>query len=863
MRYFEEGPDGTRREVLQDNDEETLKETLASFRNLENQSGISPETLMEALEGSTNLLDPPGYLDYAGDVLNVGSKALAELDLQNKQLQVQIQLLKDKSASSDISPQTLLSLFKPIATSGTTSLPPNLASTDVASLSLPQEEPVFNNVALASVKRKRYASCEGALPSTTPLILHQKFPSGYRHKIKHMLESLVAASLPSRGRKPGKNNTRQYSVVARLWRDYLLCRPALMSLPQEVPQHFWTKLWNVFASSARNLDRMVHLKTLGDDMLKVGIDLVPSERFLHIESTFIHGNQVEAIRDWKALGRFRWNDTSLIREYHELGVRMFCITNQIDKALESAESIFRSSHDPTSYRILIPIITACLSKDDRRDIGRAWALYEQLRLGLGKVIGMEDYDTVTSLFLEANQPDLALRIFTDMMLTGNTSKIAIHTLNTTNQDSAVEIRELISHDAEYPRLKWKDSRALAKLPSEFNNRHFFGSWTKKLIGAGELDSVKKVFDLMQERGIRPSPIHMNGLIGAWLRNGTEKSQIMAEELAWKMIQARVDFVRERDRLPAHNSLFRAIYTSDKPDNKPVLHTPLATMETFTILIQQYRRRQKSELFGELFDALEQTRIPIDTKFMNELLWIDTKGHHKGWVWQTYQSLMNSKAAAPDFTTYAILWQNMKKQEDPVIGKKVTTPSQNYPDVRNLFADMVVRTKKLKEKEVMPRELYDLIVQCLSYSQNLTATAVALRALQKHFNMVPNVQTARTIVLQLARLGLVVPHGGDRRILGYSTAQERIAEVTKVMGLLKQRRIETIKDQGAIYQDLGENGKEEESLTLLLELLQYAHDSRKAFSEPNFQKAVTGVAKMMLVPDCGQWETMPYVFVQTL
>lgn len=836
-----------------------MKETLSSFRNLENQSGISPETLMEALEGSTNVLDPPGYLDYAGNDLKIGSKALEELEMRNQQLQGQIQLLKSKSASSDISPETLLSLFKPIMISGATSLQPESASANVATSSqFPPERPVSNDGALASVERKRFATDKDVSLSTRPLILHHKFPSGYRQKITHMLDSLVAASSPPRGRKPGKNNSRQYSVVARLWKDYLLCRPALMSLPEEVPKVFWTKLWKAFASSARNLDRMVHLKTLGDDMLKAGIELMPSERFLHIESTFIHGDQVEAIRDWKALERARWNDTSLIRDYHELGVRMFCITRQIDQALRSAELIFQESHDPTNYRILIPIITACLSEGERRDVGKAWALYERLRLGLGDVIGMEDYDAVTSLFLEANQPDLALRVFTDMMLTGVTSNIAIRNPNTSNGDSSVDA--LISRGLENPRLNWKDSRALAKLPSQFNNRHFFGSWTKKLIGAGELDSVKKVFDLMQERGIRPSPIHMNGLIGAWLRDGTEKSQIMAEELAWKMIQARVDFVRERDRLPAHNSLVRAVHTSAKPDNKPVVHTPLATMETFTILIQQYRRRQKKELFGELFDALEQTRIPIDTKFMNELLWIDTKGHHKGWVWQTYQSLMNSKAAAPDFTTYAILWQNMKKQEDPVIGKKITTYPTNYPDVRNLFADMVVRTTKIREKGKMPRDLYDLIVQCFSYSQNLTATAVALQALQKHFEMVPNVQTARTIVLQLARLGLVVPHGGDRRILGYSTAQERIAEVTKVMGLLKQRRIEALKDQGVIYQDLEDKGKEEASLTLLLELLQYAHDSRKAPLEPNFQTAITGAAKMMLVPDCGQWGTTPYISI---
>jgi hypothetical protein len=340
---------------------------------------------------------------------------------------------------------------------------------------------------------------------------------------------------------------------------------------------------------------------------------------------------------------------------------------------------------------------------------------------------------------------------------------------------------------------------------------------------------------------------MNGLIGAWLREGTESYRIKAENLAWKMIQARLEFVRERD-LDSFKFPLRSVKSYGKNGNHRPNQTPLATMETFTILLQNYRRRRKYQEFMGLFDAVTESKLPVDTRFINELLWIDSKAaNNRNWVWQTYKSLMGSNATSPDFVTYTILWQNMKKQEDPVTGKRMRSSPDQFTTCRLLFKDMVERTHALKIKQPMPADLYDLIILCFCYAKDIPGTAIALRTLQQEFHLYPNVKTAQVLIGALARSDVFIQMDERRRQPVHVSARQRIANVTRIFGSLKDQRNDGLRDQGLSPDELVADVKQEEGLGLLLDLLHLAYRTQGTVGttrNPEWKDAIIDAAKGM-------------------
>jgi pentatricopeptide repeat protein len=449
---------------------------------------------------------------------------------------------------------------------------------------------------------------------------------------------------------------------------------------------------------------MAHINYLGGDMLEVGIPLQVPQQLLYIEACFLEGDRSIAIGMWEEARESMGNDKNVLRDYWKIGIQMFCQDGQVERALQAAGAFLSNTDEATDFRILMPIIKAYLDRDTDAGKQRAWALYIRLRVILGSEMNMDDYDAITSIFLTADQPDLALGAFKDMMLTGN--KAAAEQDSTALYRKATGIKgglDLVTIDR--GELKWEDSHTLATLPSEFNNKYFFGKWIKKLIGEEELDAAKKVLDLMIDRGICPDAKHMNGLIGALYRTGTVRNQTLAEDIAWKMIAARIQFVQQRDLQSQLNEPLRAVKVGGKKGQKTLFLTPNATMETFSILIQQYRRRQKQDRLVDLFGTLKRAQIAPNTFFMNQLIMVDTKSHQSQWAWDTYLSLTQTHGVYPDFDTFEFLWHLMKKTADPV-SKGSQKP---FATCRALFAEMVKWASDLITKGKMSPELYDEII----------------------------------------------------------------------------------------------------------------------------------------------------------
>lgn len=643
------------------------------------------------------------------------------------------------------------------------------------------------------------------------------------------------------------------SAAKDVWKEYLRCQNAIRSSPGAVPPGVWDTLWNKFdAQSGSNLDRMRRIKTLGEDMSSADIQLSPAQTLLYIESIYVAGDRNIALREWEA-ARYLERDQVQFKLYCELGIRIYCQAGNIPQAVRIADKCLHNSDDPTRFRILLPVMQACLESNDDRSVQRAWALYMRMKFIFGPQLTMEDYDAVVSMFMNANEPDLALGVFKDMMLTGD--------LSVDEQDSmsiykkVVGVDQLDSIDIEDRELDWEHSHVLINLPAKFKNKFFFGSWIRKLISEGKLDAARQVFELMQVRGVKPDSRHMNGLIGAWFRQGTEKHRVLAEEMAWRMIQARLDFIKSRN--PAYNmqTPLRAVKTFEPQDNKSLSLVPSATIETFSILLEQYRRRQRPEPVTHLYDALRSARIRPSTFFLNNLLHCDLRSDHPNAAWRTYKSLTQYAGVRPDIDTYEILWNFMKRALLPIKTHSIhgIRKWESVTSCRQLFADMMTRGFK----ESLPRDLYNLIIRSFTLDSDQVGTAVALRALQRHFGMYPDEETTRIIVRNLAPIGLIDQFGNkpSKFSMRAPALKGRIANVTRLLETFMNQRIEVLSQQGIIFNALDGDAKAEEMLLLLSDLLRYVAQAKLAAGvEHNWDAVLASetAAEKMGVPECVPW-----------
>ncbi|KAG9229667.1 putative pentatricopeptide repeat-containing protein, mitochondrial [Amylocarpus encephaloides] len=668
----------------------------------------------------------------------------------------------------------------------------------------------------------------------------KQFPKPYRLKISNLQTQITTAA------NDQKSNHRN-----AIWRLYLLCRSALLSQPKKVPLGFWSGLWIVFSKhdDTDPLDRMAHIKYIGDDLCKVGVRMDANQALLYLESLMFQGELDHAVELWTSIQPQMEKDGRSKYEHIELGVKLFCQRQQIDRALEIAESVLRDKVEPSTHRLLIPIMRCCLALSTPDTMQIAWAIYLRLRVNLGSEIQMVDYDTMILSFLEAERPDMALAAFKDMMLKPGMSK----SLDST---STYGISAAFGSSNEENLTKFNTH---ITLPPEFNNKFFFGSWLKKLIGEGELSAALRVNNFMIERGICPDAKHVNGIIGALYRDGTSKSVAFAEELAWRMINRRLEFVKTRNA--KYNwkvtGPLRVVESEDKLSHKNVALSPMATVETFCVLIQQYRRRQQHQAMVDLLAMMQPAEVKPNTFLMNEVLSLDKQSHDFDRAWDFYIRQTTTGGVRPDFETFGILWRHLCQMTIIRGHLKKSLFESSRRSARPLFAQLMKHKDRLPKVEPFPRDLYNSILHGFSLSEDTVGTAVALNALQEHFGMAPTEETARTIILQLARLGQTDAIGRKARRLGLKekSTQARIARVTAVLQELKRSRDEALFEQGVNFQDLTEKDRLGEAVLVLSNLLRNAFETmielekRKIATAPEVSKRTS---EAMGVPDCSPW-----------
>ncbi|KAI9813070.1 MAG: hypothetical protein M1827_004290 [Pycnora praestabilis] len=637
------------------------------------------------------------------------------------------------------------------------------------------------------------------------VVVRVPLPTQYQPYLDRLNRSLQQAA----------SNTSDPQLRRELWKWYSRCKQNLPPFLHQIPDKAWNVLWETqYQISASNSDRAAHLKVLSDDIISSGRELVGTQKLARIESMFLEGEHQMALSAWEAHKESLGSDESTMENFWCAGVRMYASEGNAQRAQEIAHNLL-SSRGGKNARILIPLIAAWSKKGSETDLQNAWSLYITLRERLGPNINMTDYDIISKTFLSVGAKQLALAVFKDMMLTGQASA----------EDSAALYKQSLGlvGDLQACSVGALDTNkvsieALTILPREFQNKFFYGSWIKKLLGEGEPDAAALVVELMYERGVRPDPKHLNGIIGAWLRVGTTQSREKAEGMGWAMIQERMDFAwrrrmkRRGDDTPAKPS----VSTSDEGIRVPRYLqrvVPPATIETFSVLVLYYLRREKYAHVRHLQNLLRPAEIRPNAYFMNHLLYAELRSRGYQKAWDKFTQMADS--VRPDMETFACLWDCMKVH----VSSPKNNHQQGFPGPRSLYRDMstwyskmLPRDRKVA-KEDFTKEMYDQIVRCFGLSDDMEGTLVAMHAMEESFSIYPDEGTARMVVLQVSRLGLAAVDPRRRR-RSNTNSKENLGKANKVLEGLAQRRRKVLLERGIDLKKFDEIVKAHECLNLL-------------------------------------------------
>ncbi|KAI9862666.1 MAG: hypothetical protein M1830_006162, partial [Pleopsidium flavum] len=367
--------------------------------------------------------------------------------------------------------------------------------------------------------------------------------------------------------------------------------------------------------------------------------------------------------------------------------------------------------------------------------------------------------------------------------------------------------------------------ALTALPRRFQNKFFYGSWLKRLLGMNEIDAAAMVVELMYERGVKPDPKHLNGIIGAWLRIGDAESRNKAERMGWAMIQERLDLVRRRHMEGGNKGMSAELSVKDfeGPQVPAFLQRTVspATIETFSLLVLYYSRRTKYVQVQHLTKLLAMAEIPPNTYFMNHLLYSELRKQDHVTAWTSFMHIR--KSAGADLESFACLWDCEKQRVDT---SRVHSLGF-FPNPRRLFEAMMSWHSKASSRERsmaredFTKELYDQIIRCFSLSKDFEGTLVAMHVMRQSFGMYPDQDTARMIALHTSRLQsseLGVRRARRSRMAGSPNSKAAVAKVTKILELLTERRLKALADRGMKFEDLDREQQADEQLYLMSELL---------------------------------------------
>ncbi|TGJ86919.1 hypothetical protein E0Z10_g1828 [Xylaria hypoxylon] len=478
--------------------------------------------------------------------------------------------------------------------------------------------------------------------------------------------------------------------IQGLWKAYSAARATMSERWHTVPTSTWEVLWRILSAEYTfNTNRMSHIYTLAKDMQQSGVALRPEQQILALEAIFIDGWENEAIENHRRHVSTLGANPETFVSFWQLGLQMYCRVGDLERAERVASTILQSPHE-TDPRFVQPLIKLCAETPTAVETG--FQLYRDLRASLGDSMTIEDYDTIISYFLASGNTEYALFIFVDMMKSGSI-----------------------------------DLLGAGQYPPSVANPFFFGKWLKRLIGMGDLEGAFNVLRFMKSQGITPRAIQVNGLIGAWLRSGAADNTKKAEDVAWVMINTRLQFVelrRRRSNLSGIN-----LYSSGDG-------WPRANLETFSLLAENYKERSLTAKIGPLWQSFQEAEIAPDSFMLNQLLLSFLQDGKGETVLPMYQEMVKRFNLKPDSHTFMALWQALPANRFArILPKDFSTEVSR---TRALFAEMMKHASIFKSKDGMEIDIFLArnILHSFRKIQDHAGLLLAYRALRRILNYNP-------------------------------------------------------------------------------------------------------------------------------
>ncbi|OCT54109.1 pentatricopeptide repeat protein [Cladophialophora carrionii] len=604
-----------------------------------------------------------------------------------------------------------------------------------------------------------------------------------------------------------KDDDKEYFA---LWKWYLRCQQHVSNFALIIPEDVWHFLWK---SQSTRFYRPKHLAMLGKDMVKADVSLEDKEWVEYIDALQATGDIAAAAETWEAQRPRLGTNPELAELFWVAGIGLYV---QLGKPQKAQRLAFECYEHTTMIKpeLLVMVISAWAKSQHPQADVKTWYCYLEL---CRKLEACEDEKTrldilgrVSSVLLEAGRPRLALAVFKDMFLLTATAP----------QNSWMIFRDFGKavtdvHPFNEDLVSQIGLSALASFPQRFANKYFFTAWIKWLLGQGLTDDAALVVELMYERGIKPDAGPLNGLIAAWIRQGSPRDRQKAEETAWAMIQSRIDMVQTRSSLAGRTDSANTVVKRE-PGHRLVFgkrRAPAATVETFSILLQHYTRRSDLANASHLTDVMTGSAMIKPNSFiMNHWLYASLRSGQIADVWSKYSSLKST--IVPDVETFAALWDTAKAS--------YASPRRRqggFPDVRTLFAEMQEWFEKLEAKkrvsaqEDFSSELYEQIIRCFCLSSDPLGTLCALHGLKQSFNTLPHEEVSRLIIMQMARAyasDWAPPSAGARglRMKKNIQYQSAVKTLTEIMVAISERMIqETDVDPEAVAEAESEQAQQ--------------------------------------------------------
>ncbi|KAI1618572.1 hypothetical protein EDD37DRAFT_273130 [Exophiala viscosa] len=577
-----------------------------------------------------------------------------------------------------------------------------------------------------------------------------------------------------------------------LWKWYLRCQQHVSNFAVIIPEDVWHFLWK---TQTTRFYRPKHLAMLGKDMIRVDVQLEDQELVQYIDALEDTGDIAAAAETWEAQKSRLGNNNELAETFWTTGIRIYVALGKPQKA----QNLAFECYDHTTMvdpEVLVMVISAWAKSQRESAPTKAWSCYLDLRKRLER---NEDEQTslrvlgrVSGALLEAGRTELASAVFKDMYLLKYKSAFDSWTFF---QDMAKSLPNSASPGEDI--VNKIGLASLAFLPRNFYNRFFFGSWIKWLIGEGRLDEAAQVVELMYERGTRPDARHLNGLVAAWLREGSPTSRKSAEDTAWAMIRERVEMVKKRQaKTTISNPSSPKERTIDAAQIPPFLRrgAPAATIETFSILLQHYTRRSDLENASRVTDVmLGPAQMKPNAFIMNHWLYASLRSGQAEEVWTRYLNL--KETISPDLETFCALWDTAKACYTP------PNSHQNaFPDARSLFAEMqgwlrVIepRRRELVKADFSP-ELYEQIIRCFCLLSDPNGVLCALYGLRESFGMLPHEEVIRLIIVSVARsfwsdfVGPQQRRASNMRKMKHLHYQSAVKTLTEIIVTMMDRKL---------------------------------------------------------------------------